>query len=215
MTAQPPASRSLSTLAAAAARCEGCELYAHATQTVFGAGSRGASLLLVGEQPGDMEDRRGEPFVGPAGRLLDQALVAAGIDRSAAYVTNAVKHFRWKATASSKRRLHQRPDTAHVTACRPWLAAELDAVRPRGVVALGAVAASSLFGPKFRVTQSRGAELPWPPPDGPFASSEVPAEFALATLHPSSVLRGDPAQRAELLGGLVADLRVAAQLLGG
>lgn len=215
MTASPPASRSLTVLAAAAADCHGCELYEHATQTVFGAGVRGSSLLLVGEQPGDVEDRRGEPFVGPAGRLLDQALVAAGIDRSAAYVTNAVKHFRWKATASSKRRLHQRPDAAHVTACRPWLAAELSAVRPRGVVALGAVAASSLFGPKFRVTQSRGVELPWPPPDGPFASSSVPASFALATVHPSSVLRGDPAQREELLGGLVADLRVAAQLLGG
>ena len=215
MTASPPASRSLSVLAAAAADCEGCELYEHATQTVFGAGSRGASLLLVGEQPGDVEDRRGEPFVGPAGRLLDRALVAAGIDRSAAYVTNAVKHFRWKATASSKRRLHQRPDVAHVTACRPWLAAELGAVRPRGVVALGAVAASSLFGPTFRVTQSRGVELPWPPPEGPFAASDVTAAFALATVHPSSVLRGEPAQREELLGGLVADLRVAAQLLDG
>jgi DNA polymerase len=214
VNASPPASRSLRTLAAAASECRGCELYEHATQTVFGAGSRGASLLLVGEQPGDVEDRRGEPFVGPAGRLLDQALVAAGIDRSAAYVTNAVKHFRWKSTASSKRRLHQKPDASHVTACRPWLVAELAAVRPRGVVALGAVAASSLFGPRFRVTQSRGVELPWPPPDGPFAGSSVPVSFAVATVHPSSVLRGDPAQREELLGGLVSDLKVAARLLG-
>ena len=213
MTAEPPPSRSLRTLAAAAAECHGCELYERATQTVFGAGPSRASLFLVGEQPGDVEDRRGEPFVGPAGRLLDRALAEAGVDRGETYVTNAVKHFRSKATASSKRRLHQRPDAAHITACRPWLAAELAAVRPRVVVAMGAVAASSLFGPGFRVTRSRGVALPWPPDSGPFAESPVPVEFAVATVHPSSVLRGEPARRDEMLAGLVSDLRVAYRLI--
>ncbi len=208
-----PDTASLAELATAADGCRGCNLYEDATQTVFGAGATGAQLLLVGEQPGDQEDRRGEPFVGPAGKLLDRALDQAGIDRSLAYVTNAVKHFRWKATASSTRRIHAKPDAAHVSACRPWLTAELRAVDPQVVVALGATAASALFGPKFRVTQERGALLSWPPAAGPYADVAVgPAlTHALATIHPSAVLRAEPEDYDTYFGGLVADLRVAGQ----
>ncbi len=213
LTAEPfvPSGADLAGLAAAAAGCEGCELYRDATQTVFGAGTAGARVMLVGEQPGDVEDRRGEPFVGPAGRVLDRALLAAGIGREKTYVTNAVKHFRWKSTASTKRRLHAPPEARHVTACRPWLAAELDAVQPQIVVALGATAARSLFGSSFRLTGHRGRQLPWPPEKGAFAGHAGPVRFALATLHPSAVLRGDPALRDELFDGLVADLRLAAR----
>ena len=207
MVAVPPTTTDLAELAAAAARCTGCDLYERATQTVFGAGRRSARVMLIGEQPGDQEDLRGEPFVGPAGRLLDKALTEAGVDRAQAYVTNAVKHFRWKATASGKRRIHEKPAAAHVTACRPWLGAELGAVRPEVVVVLGATAASAVFGPRFRLTQHRGERLDWPD-DGPLGA-QPSVQFVLATLHPSAVLRGD--DREALFQGLVADLRLAAQ----
>ncbi|MEP6852813.1 MAG: UdgX family uracil-DNA binding protein [bacterium] len=212
-----PDSSALPDLAAAAQGCEGCNLYADATQAVFGAGRAGARLLLVGEQPGDVEDRRGQPFVGPAGVLLNRALDDAGIDRDAAYVTNAVKHFRWKPPAGGTRRLHQKPDAAHVSACRPWLAAELRAVEPYLVVALGATAAQSLFGPQFRVTQERGAVLSWPPTVGPFAGVQVADTLssALATIHPSAVLRAEPGERDAMYDGFVADLRTAAGVLAG
>jgi uracil-DNA glycosylase len=209
-TAPVPDSRSLSRLAAAARECRACELYENAEQVVFGAGPRQAHVVLVGEQPGDVEDQQGKPFVGPAGRMLDRALVDAGLPREDTYVTNAVKHFRWKPAPRGKRRIHQTPAASHVTACRPWLVAELNAVRPTVVVALGATAASSLYGPKFRLTQHRGETLPWPPPDGPFSASELDIQAAFATIHPSAVLRGDDTQRRELYAGLVADLSVVA-----
>lgn len=220
-----PPTREVSALAQAAQHCRGCNLYEDATQVVFGAGAAGARVLLVGEQPGDIEDQRGAPFVGPAGKLLDRALNEAGIDRTTAYVTNAVKHFRWKATAgtgnhssrerSSTRRIHAKPDAAHVTACRPWLGAELSAVGPELVVALGATAAQSLLGPKFRVTQDRGVLLDWPPIEGPFAgwTDASSVQHVLATTHPSAVLRGEPDERAAMFDGLVADLKVAAEAL--
>jgi DNA polymerase len=193
--------------------CRGCDLHANATQAVFGDGQRHAEIMLVGEQPGDMEDRAGAPFVGPAGRLLDQALGEAGLYRNDLFLTNAVKHFRWKATAGGKRRLHSKPDARHVNACRPWLTAELRAVAPRAVVALGATAAQTLFGNAFRLTQHRRERLPWPPPDGPYADSDLSVELAAATIHPSAVLRAGGA-RAEMLAGLVADLRAVADAVG-
>jgi uracil-DNA glycosylase family protein len=210
-----PADQSVGQLALAAQTCRGCDLYADASQTVFGAGSAKARVMLVGEQPGDVEDRSGEPFVGPAGKLLDRALDEAGVDRSLTYVTNAVKHFRWKSTAGGQRRLHVTPGAAHVTACRPWLSAELAAVDPTLVVALGATAAQALFGPQFRVTRERGALLPWPPATGPYVGSTLGPSLthALATIHPSAVLRGDPDERAEMMRGLVADLRLIAPML--
>jgi DNA polymerase len=165
--------------------------------------------MLVGEQPGDTEDRAGTPFVGPAGRLLDDALEAAELDRTRLFVTNAVKHFRFKNTGSSKRRLHEKPGARHVAACRPWLTAELRSVAPRAVVALGATAAQALFGTSFRLTQHRSERLPWPPLDGPYVDSGLCVEFAAATIHPSAVLRAGAA-RAEMLAGLVADLRAVA-----
>src|SRR4051812_35258083 len=156
-----PGSSSLAALRDAAGGCRGCDLYEHATQTVFGRGPSSAALMLVGEQPGDVEDREGTAFVGPAGRLLDRALADAGLDGADLYVTNAVKHFRWKA-GRGQRRIHDKPTAAQATACRPWLAAELHAVRPTVVVALGATAAASLFGAGFRLTQHRGERLAWP-----------------------------------------------------
>jgi DNA polymerase len=168
-----PASTSLAVLARAAAGCQGCELYRDATQTVFGSGPRKARFVLVGEQPGDREDRLGEPFVGPAGHVLGRALAAAGIARDDVYVTNAVKHFRFERAERGKRRLHKRPDARHVFACHPWLAAELNAVRPRVIVALGATAAQALYGSGFRLTQHRGERLPWPPEKGPYAEDEA------------------------------------------
>jgi DNA polymerase len=205
-----PATRSLAKLAEAAQGCQACELYADATQTVFGEGRKSAHVVLVGEQPGDVEDREGEPFVGPAGRVLDRALDAAGIVRADTYVTNAVKHFRWKPAPRGKRRLHQTPGVVHVKACVPWLAAELEVIQPSVVVALGATASGALYGPGFRLTQHRGERLPWPPAKGPFADSTIPVEAAFATIHPSAVLRGEDAQRQELFDGLVADLAQAA-----
>ncbi len=195
-----PENADLAELAAAASTCEGCELFAPATQVVFGAGPPDARCVVVGEQPGDREDVEGEPFVGPAGRLLDSALVEAGIDRSSTFVTNAVKHFRYE--QRGKRRIHQTPEAGHITACRPWLAAELSRVQPELVIVLGAVAGRALLGPSFRVTKQRGVLLPLPDSDAQ----------ALATLHPSAVLRAD--DREEAFGGLVADLRVAAKALG-
>jgi uracil-DNA glycosylase len=188
---------SLPSLRAAAAGCKGCDLWERATQTVFGEGSASATAMFVGEQPGDQEDQAGKPFVGPAGRVFDDALDAAGIDRSATYVTNAVKHFKWQ--ARGKRRIHQKPNWTEASACRPWLEAELAVVKPRVLVLLGAVAAQSLLGREFRVTRQRGDLL----------DSDL-AEAVIATVHPSSILRGDPAQRAALFDAFVDDLKVVA-----
>ena len=184
-----------------AAGCTRCELYKLGTQTVFGEGSAGADLMLVGEQPGDKEDLAGRPFVGPAGALLDRALAAAGIDREKAYVTNAVKHFKWK--PQGKRRLHQKPNTEEVAACRPWLEAELEVVQPKVVVCLGATAAQALISPKVKVTQQRGQWLEW---------GYEPK--VTATVHPSSILRSpDEVSREHAFEGLVADLRFVAAAL--
>ncbi len=198
-----PDSRQLTELAAAAADGHGCELYQHATQTVFGAGPAHAPLMLVGEQPGDVEDSRGEPFVGPAGKLLGRALREAGIEPGRAYVTNAVKHFRWHADARGKRRIHDKPGAVHIRACRPWLEAELQAVAPELVVALGATAAQSLLGAAFRLTQHRGSVI-----EAALAGREL---HVLATIHPSAVLRAP--DRSTALAGLVADLAVAAEFV--
>jgi len=195
-----PPRPTLATLREAAAHCHGCDLWAVGTQTVFGEGPRAAELMFVGEQPGDVEDRAGEPFVGPSGRLLDAALEAAGIERSRVYVTNAVKHFKWQ--ARGKRRIHQKPSWAETTACGPWLGAELEAVQPEVLVLLGAVAAQSLLGRQFRVTQNRRRLV---------ESNLAPA--VTATIHPSSILRGDPDRRKEELAAFVGDLRFAAALL--
>jgi DNA polymerase len=184
-------------------------LYENATQTVFSAGSATARVMLVGEQPGDQEDRRGEPFVGPAGILLDRALGDAGIDRSQAYVTNAVKHFKFSQSGPGKRRIHQTPDQREITACRPWLTAELAILDPDVIVALGATAGKSLMGSDFRVTRSRGVLMEWPArKDEPAA---LASRFFVATIHPSAVLRAD--DRDTAYAGLVDDLLVAAQVL--
>jgi uracil-DNA glycosylase family protein len=190
----------LPALREASAGCRGCHLWEVGTQTVFGEGAREAEVMLVGEQPGDQEDRAGRPFVGPAGRVLDDALDAAGIDRDATYVTNAVKHFKWQ--ARGKRRIHQKPNWTEMTACRPWLEAELAVVRPRVLVLLGATAAQTLLGRQFRVTQARGQVL----------ESDL-AEIVTATVHPSSILRGEPAEREANFAAFVDDLRVVAALL--
>jgi uracil-DNA glycosylase len=205
-----PHTSSLRTLARAAQTCQGCELFQDATQTVFGQGPARASLLLVGEQPGDVEDVEGEPFVGPAGRLLDKAMAEAGVDRQDVFLTNAVKHFRWKPTATGKRRIHESPATRHIAACQPWLEAELGVVRPRIVMAMGAVAAGALLGSGFRLSQHRGEFQEWPPPKGPFATSRLAVAGVLATIHPSAVLRADAASREGLYAGLVDDLAHAA-----
>lgn len=207
MTAAPfvPDSRSLKTLRTAARSCRGCPLWKLGTQTVFGEGPAHARVLMVGEQPGDREDLEGRPFVGPAGRLLDEALVGAGIDRDLVYVTNAVKHFKWE--PAGKRRLHKKPSAREIAACRPWLDAELEALHPDVVVALGATAAQDLMGPQFRVTQSRGKVFR----DLTFGSVAVGA--FVATVHPSSILRGDPEERAADLAAFVGDLKVVAKLL--
>lgn len=219
-TAAPfvPGGADLSALATAAAGCRGCGLYRAATQTVFGDGGADARVALVGEQPGDVEDRRGLPFVGPAGKLLDKALADAGIDRRAAYVTNAVKHFKFTMATNGKRRIHAKPDAYEVAACKPWLAAELAVLDPEVVVCLGATAALSLLGTAFRVTRSRGVLMPWPPESGEpttlFADAEDggrKSAFVLATIHPSAVLRADDGETA--YAGLVADLRVVAEAL--
>jgi len=205
----PAGARTLDELKAAAAGCEGCELYEGATQTVFGRGPAHARVVFVGEQPGDIEDQQGLPFVGPAGRLLREAVDDAAIDPAQVYITNAVKHFRFE--LRGRRRIHQTPGPAHITACRPWLVAEFALLEPKIVVVLGATAAKSLLGPAFRVTRSRGRLMPWP------ASAQHPEDFpvaeiqALATIHPSAVLRAD--DRDAAYKGLVEDLRVVAGAL--
>jgi uracil-DNA glycosylase family protein len=195
-----PDELSLPALREAAAGCRGCDLWQLGTRTVFGEGPESAGLMFVGEQPGDQEDREGKPFVGPAGRLLDRAFDEAGIDRSTTYVTNAVKHFKWQ--ARGKRRIHQKPSWAEITACRPWLEAELAAVRPHVLVLLGAVAAQSLLGREFRVTQNRRKLI----------ESDLAAAVT-ATIHPSAILRGEPAQREAEFAAFVDDLRFVATLL--
>jgi len=204
-----PAGAGLDGLRHAAAGCQGCELYRDATQTVFSKGGATARVALVGEQPGDVEDRRGAPFVGPAGQLLDRALDEAGIDRGQTYVTNAVKHFRFRTEGPRNRRIHQTPDAVHVDACKPWLLAELAIVDPEVVVLLGATAGRALLGPSFRVTRERGRLIPRAGRlDEPAA---VQNGWFLATLHPSAILRADDQDVA--YAGLVADLRVAAAAL--
>ena len=216
--AQPPAGVGLEGLRAAAAGCRACELWEPATQTVFGEGPETARVVFVGEQPGDQEDRKGEPFVGPAGRLLDRALGDAGIERRDAYITNAVKHFRF--TPTSKRRIHQTPGPEHLRACRPWLEAEFAVLQPEVVVCLGATAAKALISPSFRITKERGQLLPWTPPgaDTLFAATDdnedAPHQtWMLATTHPSAILRTPDEARAAAYDALVADLRVVAHAL--
>jgi uracil-DNA glycosylase len=204
-----PAGADIDQLRSAARGCRGCELYRDATQTVFSQGAPTARVVLVGEQPGDQEDRQGVPFVGPAGRLLDRALDEAGIDRSDAYVTNAVKHFRFSRSGPGKRRLHQTPDVAHINACKPWLDAELAILDPEIVVILGAIAGRALLGPSFRVTKQRGTLIPMPGPDDEDFARK--GGFMLPTVHPSAVLRADDQDTA--YAAFLADLRVAAAAL--
>lgn len=204
-----PAATDIDHLRAAARECHGCPLYAGTTQTVFGAGPPTARLVFVGEQPGDQEDRRGEPFVGPAGVLLNRALREAGIEREQTYVTNAVKHFKFTQDGVGQRRIHQTPDHREVVACRPWLAAELRTIDPDVIVALGATAGKSLMGEDFRVTRSRGVANAWPPPG--MAAADRRQIVLVATIHPSAVLRAT--DRDEAYGGLVADLKIATQAL--
>jgi uracil-DNA glycosylase len=196
-----PKRESLKTLREAAADCRGCDLWRDATQTVFGEGPRRARVMIVGETPGDREDREGRPFVGPAGRELDKALEAAGIDRDDVYVTNAVKHFKFE--ERGKRRIHQRPDARQVRACNPWLDAELRQVRPDALIVMGATAAKALLGSSFRVTQHRGELL-----DSPLAP------LVTATIHPSAILRapGDEARQAERRA-FTADIEMAAKAM--
>jgi uracil-DNA glycosylase len=195
----PPDARTVAQLAAAAASCRACDLWKDATQTVFGEGPEHARVMFVGEQPGDQEDRQGHPFVGPAGRVLEQGLDEAGINRSRVYLTNAVKHFRW--TRRGERRLHEKPNAAQVRACRPWLEAEVAAVRPALIVLLGATAAQAVMGPSFRVSKQHGVVL-----ESPLGVR------VLATVHPSSILRAtDSASRDAAMSSFVADLMVAAR----
>ena len=194
-----PKGAGLRQLTEAARHCRGCELYRHATQTVFGRGSADARIVFVGEQPGDQEDRQGAPFVGPAGEVLDRALAEAGLARDKIYVTNAVKHFKFE--PRGKRRIHQTPRANEINACRPWLEAELERINPDVLVALGATAARAIFGDKFRITRDRGQFVPtrW-------------AEKSIATYHPSAALRGeDDSQKAQVYAMLVEDLRKVAR----
>jgi uracil-DNA glycosylase len=193
---------SLASLREAASSCRNCDLWRNATQTVFGEGSPKARAVLIGEQPGDGEDRAGQPFVGPAGRVLDEGLAEAGIERRDVYVTNAVKHFKWR--AQGKRRIHQRPNAAEIAACKPWLLGELDAVSPDVVVLLGATAAQALLGRGFRVTKQRGEPL----------EETGLAPYVVATVHPASVLRErDDEARTRARAGFVRDLEVVRDLL--
>jgi uracil-DNA glycosylase len=191
-----PDKLTMTALRSAVQGCRGCPLHADATQAVFGEGTLTSEVMLVGEQPGDQEDLAGAPFVGPAGKLLDRALDEAGIDRRTTYVTNAVKHFKWKARGT--RRIHDKPTWTEQMACRPWLEAELALVKPRALVLMGATAAQSLLGKSFKVTQNRGAPL----------DSDL-AELVVATIHPSAVLRAE--NREEMYAGFVDDLRVVAK----
>ncbi|WP_181764655.1 UdgX family uracil-DNA binding protein [Streptomyces albidus (ex Kaewkla and Franco 2022)] len=212
----PGGGAGLDELRAAAARCRGCPLHRDTTQTVFGEGAPGARILILGEQPGDQEDRRGEPFVGPAGKVLDRALEEAGIDPAQSYVTNAVKHFKFEYASAgrgkggdssgtkSKRRIHKAPSLREMTACGPWLAAEIALVEPELIVVLGATAGKALLGSSFRVTKQRGVLME--------QDVHGRTERLLATIHPSAVLRAD--DREAVRRGLVEDLRVAAGALG-
>ena len=198
-----PPRPTLPKLRKAAAGCSGCDLWLNATQTVFGEGAEGAAAVFVGEQPGDQEDRVGQPFVGPAGRLLDEALESAGIERDTVYVTNAVKHFKFVRNELIKRRLHKKPSAAQVRACRPWLEEELRVVHPKVVVALGSTAAQALLGNRFRVTEHRGEML-----RSEWAGPVIP------TVHPSSVLRAPDEARAEARREFFEDIAKVAEFLG-
>jgi len=206
-----PKNPTLPDLRSAVDKCHGCELFVDASQGVMGDGPGDARLMLVGEQPGDQEDRAGEPFVGPAGRLLDKALAAAEISPDSVFRTNAVKHFRFSGTRG-KQRIHKGPSRAHVAACQPWLLAELDVVRPRGVVLLGSTAGQAVYGSSFRVGESRGQTLDWPSslPGQTHDLDRAPA-WVVPTVHPSSILRSR--QHHEDLDAFIADLQVAADLL--
>jgi uracil-DNA glycosylase family protein len=196
-----PDQLNLSSLRHAAEACEGCELYKQATQTVFGSGRRSAAMMLVGEMPGDQEDKEGEPFVGPAGWLLDAALEEAGIDRSEVYLTNVVKHFRWEGQGS--KRIHKKPSARHITACKPWLEAELEVIRPNVIVCLGATAAQFFFGKDFRITLERGQAL-----------ETSDGTSLVATYHPSAVLRAPgKAERDRMKQALIDDLHLAHSLV--
>jgi DNA polymerase len=196
-----PSGPTLPTLREAVAGCRACPLWEHATQAVFGSGTASSAAMFVGEQPGDQEDRQGAPFVGPAGRVLDEALALAGIDRGSAYVTNAVKHFKWR--PRGKRRIHAKPSWSEVTACRPWLEAELAVVRPRVLVCLGATAAQTLLGREFRLTKHRGEWI----------ESDL-AEHVTATIHPSAILRQrDKESRHTEMEAFVSDLKLVASVL--
>jgi uracil-DNA glycosylase len=196
-----PETRNLPKLREAAAGCQACDLWKTGTQTVFGEGAKSARIVFVGEQPGDKEDLAGKPFVGPAGRVFDEGLAAAGIDRRLAYVTNAVKHFKWE--ARGKRRIHQKPNASELAACRPWLDAELEAVRPSVLVLMGATAAQVLLGRQFRVTKDRGRPV----------DSDL-APYVVATVHPSSILRQrTDEERNAAMADFIADLKVVAKLL--
>jgi uracil-DNA glycosylase len=200
----PRRATSLPLLREAARNCTACDLYKHATQTVFGEGPPKATVVFVGEQPGDREDLAGRPFVGPAGKLLDEALVEAGIDRSKVYVTNAVKHFKWVPDERGKRRIHKKPGASEIAACRPWLNAELGLIKPHVLVCLGATAAQSLLGQDFSVSRQRGQ---------PIQSTLAP--HVMATVHPSSILRArDDESRQEQMRAFVSDLSKVARLLG-
>ena len=191
----------LATVREAAKDCQACDLYKRGTQTVSGEGRRKAELMLVGEQPGDAEDLSGHPFVGPAGKLLDKALAEAGIDRAAVYVTNVVKQFKWE--PRGKRRIHKKPNTAEIAACRPWLDIEIELIKPRAIVCLGATAAQALLGPKFKVTAHRGEFIP---------SSLAPV--VVATVHPSSLLRApDDETRRRETARFIDELRTVARAL--
>lgn len=196
-----PRRASLESLRDASRECQGCPLFKHATQTVFGQGRAGARIMLVGEQPGNAEDLQGAPFVGPAGRILNEALESAGIDRDDAYVTNVVKHFKW--IAMNRRRMHKKPNAREIAACLPWLEKEIEVVEPQILVCLGATAARTLLGPEFRVTRDRGVLMP----------SNL-AEQAMATVHPSAILRQQTREdRHREMERFTQDLRVAADWL--
>src|SRR5207253_4174644 len=195
-----PERKSLKAFREAAADCKGCDLWERGTQTVFGEGARRAEVVFVGEQPGNEEDLSGKPFVGPAGRLLDDALVEAGIDRSQTYVTNVVKHFKWE--PRGKRRIHKKPNAREISACRPWLEAEISLVKPKVIVCLGATAAQALLGRQFRVSKQRGQ----------FIESTL-APYIVATVHPSSILRAPDETRRDAQRRFIDDLKKVARLL--
>lgn len=215
MSSQPgaqaylPARSDLGALEQAADGCEGCGLYRRATQTVFGIGPKDAEMVLVGEQPGDSEDREGKTFVGPAGGLLDRALDEVGIERQSVYLTNAVKHFKFVPPERGKRRIHQKPARSEIVACRPWLIAQLNVIQPEVVVCLGATAAQSLMGTSFRISRQRGH------PVSLVGEEFTSAATMVATAHPSSVLRARDEDRKQAYAALLDDLRMAAQTVRG